>query len=79
MVERTELIMKKLMCVFLVLILLFPCTAALADTQYYDYSGMSTTQLQKAAVNASTDAEATAIFKSCLAERAILPHWTVAL
>ena len=58
--------MKKLMCVFLVLILLFPYTAALADTQYYDYSGMSTTQLQKAAVNARTDAEATAIFQELL-------------
>ena len=54
------------MCVFLVIILLFPYTAALADTQYYDYSGMSTTQLQKAAVNARTDAEATAIFQELL-------------
>jgi hypothetical protein len=58
--------MKKLMCVFLVLMLLFPYSAALADTQYYDYSSMSTTQLQKAAVNARTDAEATAIFQELL-------------
>ena len=58
--------MKKLMCVFLVLMLLFPYTAALADTQYYDYSSMSTTQLRKAAVNAKTDAEATAIFQELL-------------